>query len=106
MNDAPAQRALSASAIALVVAVALLALLLPPMVERTSSSVTLMVLVGMALATAILLHWVFLGIAASRMQLSVPGWVSLGALFPIGGATALMLLAWFADEARLDAART
>jgi len=51
------------------------------------------------LAVAVLLHWIFIGIAARRMERSVAGWVSMSvALFPVGGAAALILLNWFADE--------
>jgi hypothetical protein len=57
--------------------------------------------VALVLATATLLHWVFLGIAARRLERSVPGWVAMGVLlFPIGGATALILFGWFDEEAR------
>ena len=107
MHSSPVQRALAASTVALVVALACLALFLPPMVERTTSSIPMTVFVALALASAILLHWIFLGIAAQRMSRSVPGWVGMAVLlFPIGGVAALMLLAWFVDEAQLDAAHS
>ena len=104
MHAAPVQRALAASTLALVVALGCLALFLPPMVDRTTASVPLVVFVSLALASAMLLHWVFLGIATQRMARSVPAWVGLSVLlFPIGSVAALVLLAWFVDEARLDA---
>ncbi len=105
-SPAPVQRALAASAVSLLVACACLALFLPPMVNTTVTSVPTTVFVGMAMAAAIVLHWVFTGIAAQRMARSVAGWVALSLLFPVGGVAALVLLAWFGDEAELDAARS
>jgi hypothetical protein len=106
MQQNPVQRALAASTVSLVVAVACLAMFLPPMVDRTTAAVPMTVLVALAMTAAMILHWVFLGIAAHRMGRSVAGWVALAVLlFPIGGVAALMLLAWFVDEAQLDAAR-
>jgi hypothetical protein len=78
---------------------------LPTMFERFLGSVPRIVFVALVLATALLLHWVFLGIAARRMARSVFGWVSLAVLlFPIGGAAALVLLGWFSEEAQPAAA--
>lgn len=105
MTHNPAQRALAASATSLLVACAGALQFLPPMVERTVASVPLVVLMGVAVATALLLHWVFVGIAARRMHRSVPGWVALALLFPIGGIAALSLLAFYNDEALPDPAR-
>lgn len=99
MPETPAQRALTASTLALAVALACVAMFLPPLVERTTASVLRIVIVGAALCVSLLLHWIFLGVAAGRMQRSVPGWTSLGVvLFPIGGAAALILLNWFSSE--------
>ncbi|MCL4699055.1 MAG: hypothetical protein KJ023_18710, partial [Burkholderiaceae bacterium] len=54
---------------------------------------------ALVLATALLLHWVFLAIAARRLRRSVAGWLALAVvLFPIGGAAALILLGWFSGE--------
>jgi hypothetical protein len=103
MSDSPSQRALTASATALVVAVACVAMFLPPMVHNTVASVPLTVLVGLSAALAVVLHWAFLGIAAHRADRSVGGWVALGLMFPIGGAAALLMLAWLDDEARIQA---
>lgn len=106
MHETPAQRALTASTIALVVAVACVMAFLPPLAGRTLESVLRIVLTGLVLAGAVLLHWVFLGIAARRLGRSVAGWVALAALlFPIGGAAALILFNWFGDEAPLPLPR-
>lgn len=98
-HETPAQRALNASTVALVVAVAALMLFLPPFFERYLSAAAFVVGNAMVLATALLLHWVFLAIGARRMGRSAAGWVGLAVLlFPVGGAAALILLSWFSDE--------
>lgn len=103
--ESPAQRALSAATAALVVAVACLVMFLPPMVERTVESVLRTVLVGVTLAAAAMLHWVFVGIAAQRLGRSVAGWVALALLlFPVGSVAALVLLGWFRNESETPAA--
>jgi hypothetical protein len=98
-QESPAQRALNASALALLVAVAALLLFLPPFFERYLTDVAFIVGDSLVLSTALLLHWVFLAIGARRMRRSVPAWVALAVLlFPVGGAAALILLSWFSDE--------
>ncbi len=98
MSETPAQRAFAASTVALVVAVACLAALLPPLSD--GAAVVRTVLTALALASAMLLHWVFLAIGAYRLQRSVAGWLALSVLlFPVGSVAALILLSWFCDEA-------
>jgi hypothetical protein len=95
-----AQKALGASTLALVVAVAGIFAFLPPMVEATVASVPRTVLLGLAIAAGLLLHWVFVGVAAARLAHSIFGWVALSVLlFPIGGIAALILLGFFGNEA-------
>ena len=97
--ESAAQRAIGASITSLVVAVAVGMAFLPPLAETTLASVPRIVAASLVLATAILLHWIFVGIAARRLQRSVIGWVSMSVLlFPIGGATTLILFGWFAEE--------
>lgn len=99
-ETASAQRALGASTLALVVAVASCAAFLPPMVSATVSSVPRLALLGAAIVVGMFLHWAFLGIAARRLARSVAGWVALSVLlFPVGGIAALILLGFFGDEA-------
>jgi len=101
MHPDPAQRALAASTVALVVAVCATLLLLPPFSQRFLDGVAYVTGDALVLATALLLHWIFLGIAVRRMRRSVAGWVALAVLlFPVGSAAALILLTWFSDEAR------
>lgn len=95
-----AHRALSASTLALVVACGSMVPFVPPMLEATITSIPRMVLLGCAIAVGMFLHWIFLGIAARRLERSVPGWTLLALLFPIGGIVALILLGHFGDEDR------
>ena len=103
MPETPAQRALSAATVALALALVCVAQFLPPWLDSTLRSVLRVAAVGVALAAALLLHWVFVGMAAARQRRSVAGWVSLSALlFPVGSVAALILLNWLGhEEARL-----
>jgi quinol-cytochrome oxidoreductase complex cytochrome b subunit len=101
MSDSTEQRSLNASIVALVVAVAGVAMFLPPWVERTVSSPLRTVATALVLAVALLLHWVYLGQAAQRRGRSPLGWVAMSLLlFPVGSAAALILMADFDAEAR------
>ena len=101
MSDSPVQRALAAATAALFVACGCLYFFLPPMVADTVDSVLRVVLLGTTLATALLLHTVFVAIAARRLNRSVIGWAALAfLLFPIGSVASLILLNWFGDEAK------
>lgn len=100
MNETPASRALAAATVSLLIAVGCVALFLPPLNQRVIDSVLALVAVGCALASALIVHAVFLGIAARRMGRSVVGWVALSVLlFPVGSAAALIVLSWLGDEA-------
>lgn len=93
MHETPAQRALTASTAALVVAVACIAMFLPPLVDHTVRSVLRTVFVGLALTAGLVLHWAYLAIAAHRLGRSVAGWLALSVLLlPVGSAAALMVL--------------
>jgi protein-S-isoprenylcysteine O-methyltransferase Ste14 len=100
MNESPEQRALAASTVALLLALAAVAMFLPPLRDTLIDSPLRATVVGLTLACALLLHWVFLAIGARRMARSVAGWVSLSVLLcPVGSVAALVLLNWFSDEA-------
>ncbi len=101
MRTPSAQRALIDAALALLAALGGIAMFLPPWVHATAASVPRTVGTGLLIALALPLHWVFLGIAARRMQRSVVGWVGLSALLlPVGSAAALILLGWLLVDAR------
>lgn len=91
--EATAHRALAGSAAALVAALGCIALLLPPLAERTLAEPLRSGFTVLALVGAMLLHWWWLGRAARRLRQSVVAWVGLSVLlFPVGSAAALMLL--------------
>lgn len=93
-----ARRAITDSALALLAACLAVGLFLPPFVAATTGSVLRTVLTGLAIAVAVMLHWVLLGLAAARLGRSVAHWVGLAVLlFPVGGAAALVLLGWQLD---------
>ncbi len=107
MDALAAQRALTDAAIALLVACAGIAMFLPPMVTATTGSVLRTVVVALAVAAAIPLHWAFLAIGARRMGQRVVLWVALSVLlFPVGAFAALVLLGWFTREAQIQAQPT
>lgn len=106
MNDTPALNALKSSTASLVVAIAGIAMFLPPLGSSTVDSPLRAAATGVVLAASLLLHWVFLAIGVRRMGRSVAGWLSLSVLlFPVGSVAALVLLGWFHQEAAAPAAR-
>ena len=101
MPDRQASPAISASAVALLLFGAGVMMFLPPLVEATVESIPRTVLFGLVIASSLVLHFVFLGIAAQRQGRSVLGWVLLSLLLlPVGSIVALVLLAWHDGEAR------
>ena len=99
MLKKPAQRALLDALLAWLAACAAITMFLPPLVQTTMASVPRAIVAGLVIALALPLHWIFLGIAARRLDRSVRGWVGLSVLlFPVGGAAALILLAGLLAE--------
>lgn len=102
-NLPSAMRALTDSALALLVACVGIAMFLPPLVAETVASVLRIVATGLAIAVALPLHWTFLGVGARRMGLRVIPWVALSVLlFPVGAVAALVLLGWFVHERQVQ----
>jgi cytochrome c oxidase assembly factor CtaG len=98
-HESAAQRALAVSTAALALAVACVLAFMPTLFERFLVTPLRTSLVALLLAAAALLHWAFLGIGVRRLGRPLAGWLALAVLlFPIGGAAALMLLAWLEDE--------
>lgn len=105
MAETPAHKALAAATACLLAALACITMFLPPLGDGTAASALRSALFGGGIALASLLHWVFLGIAARRLQRSVAGWVALSLLlFPVGSVAALMLLHGFGADAKTPAA--
>jgi hypothetical protein len=89
---------LQAATVSLVAALACVALFLPPLLDDTIASPLRAAATGAALGVTLLLHWIFVGLAARRLQRSVTAWVALSLLlFPLGSVLSLVLLGWFAD---------
>ena len=105
MPETRAQTAFAASTLALILALVCLAQFLPPFAAQTLASTARTVLAALALGAAVLAHWVCLGVAARRAGHSVGFWVGGMAvlLFPLGGAAALVLLAWVSPAGALPA---
>lgn len=96
-----ARRAINASSAAWLVALAAALCFLPPLLQHTLQSALRTALLGAVLAVSLVLHWFWLGLSAARLRRSVAGWLLMGVLlFPIGGATALVLLRWLAVAPR------
>jgi len=100
MQVLDANRPIAAATVCLLVCGGCIAAFLPPLNETVLGSVPLVVVIGLTLALSIILHLVFVGIAAHRLGRSVPGWVAIATVtFPIGSIVGLVLFEWFSDEA-------
>jgi hypothetical protein len=101
MIETRAQRATTASALSLAVGGACAAAFVPPMQAATLDSVLRTVLTGIALAAGLILHWIFLGIAARSLRRSAARWVGASVLLcPVGSVAALVLMNWLIAEER------
>jgi len=99
MINPRAERSIAAAAVTLLVFGAAVAAFLPPFFDRISDSVPLMVLLGLTVAASMVLHFIFIGIAASRLGRSAVLWVLLSVLFfPIASIVGLILFEWFSEE--------
>ena len=93
-NRPTALRALADSALALLAACAALAMFLPPLAAATTASLPRTLAAGGVIVLALPLHWLWLGRAARQLGRGAAGWVGLSmAVFPVGSAAALILLA-------------
>jgi len=100
-QSSPAQQAIVAATFSLLAFGGCVAAFLPPLVDRTTASMPLTVMLGIALAVSFVLHLAFIGIAAQRLGRSVVAWVVLAFLFfPIASIVGLVLFEWFSDEQR------
>ena len=98
-NETPAQRAVSAALLTLLIFGGCLYLLLSARLGPTIGSIPIPVLLGLGICISLFLHWFFVGLAAQRLGRSVPGWVTLAVLgFPIASIVALVLYYWLENE--------
>ena len=104
MSNQPAARALGGAAASLLAFGACLYMFLPPTVNETTASVPKTVLFGIAMACSIVLHLVFVGIAAQRLHRRAWMWVLIALIgFPVSSIVGLVMLGFF-DEERAAAA--
>ncbi|HSI60731.1 MAG TPA: hypothetical protein VLA16_24450 [Ideonella sp.] len=99
MQVSRAQQPIVAAAACLLVFGLCVAAFLPPLNHQTLTSVPLTIALGMTLAVSFILHLVFVGLAAHRLDRSALWWVVLALLtFPIASIVGLILFEWFSDE--------
>ncbi|HJV60872.1 MAG TPA: hypothetical protein VJ743_07985 [Albitalea sp.] len=99
MTPTPAARAMTAAAVSLLVFGGCLYMFLPPMVNTTTASVPRIVFFGLAMATALFAHLVFIGIAAHRLGRRAWLWVAIALIgFPISSIVGMIVLAFLDDE--------
>lgn len=99
-----AQTAIAAAALSLIAFGAGVAAFMPPLNRYTLDSPLLATLAGIGIAVALLLHLIFVGIAARRVQRRPALWVLLALLtFPIGSIVGLVLFEFFGAEAQAGA---
>jgi hypothetical protein len=99
MSTSSVSRAVTASGFALLVWGGCVLMFMPPFLESTTQSIPKMALLGIAIGCSLVLHLVFLGIAAKRAGRMPALWVLLAIfLMPIGSIVGLILLSWFDEE--------
>jgi hypothetical protein len=103
MQLARAQPAIGAAAGSLLTFVACVAAFLPPLNSYVTHSVPLVIVAGLGIAVSLVLHLVFVGIAANRLGRSPVFWVIISLLtLPIASIVGLILFEWFSDEQKQD----
>ena len=105
MQVARAQQPIAAAAVTLVTWALCIAAFLPPLSQYTLKSVPLIVLAGIGIAVSLILHLVFIGVAARRLGRSVAVWVIIALFgFPVASVIGLILFEWFSDKKNQAAA--
>lgn len=99
MQVARAQQPIAAAAVTLVVWVVCVASFLPPLNKYTTNSVPLIILAGFGIAVSAILHLIFVGVAAKRLERSPTLWVVVILCgFPIASIVGLIMFEWFSDK--------
>lgn len=99
MSRAAVQQPVAAATVSLLVFAACVGAFMPPFFARTSGSVWLMVVLGLAIGVSFILHVAFVCIAARRAGRSALGWGVLTVLlFPVASIAGLILFEWFSQE--------
>jgi hypothetical protein len=99
MQVARAQQPIAAAAVTLVVWVICVAAFLPPLNTHITGSVPLVIIAGLGIAVSLVLHLIFIGMAASRLGRSVVLWVIVALCFlPVASIVGLILFEWFSEQ--------
>ncbi|MYM23735.1 hypothetical protein GTP46_13865 [Duganella sp. FT135W] len=95
-----AQQPIAAAAVTLVLLIVSIALFMPPLFEKyTSQSVLFIIGAGISICVCLVLHFVFIGIAAKELGRSPVLWVLLSlCTLPIGSIIGLILFEWFSEQ--------
>ncbi|TFW30944.1 hypothetical protein [Duganella callida] len=105
MQVARAQQPIAAAAVTLVLWILCVAAFLPPLLQHTLGSLLLTIAAGIGIAICLVLHLIFIGIAASRLGRSPVLWVVIGLMFmPIASIIGLIMFEWFSDQEKQAAA--
>jgi hypothetical protein len=99
MQVAHAKQPIAAAAVTLVCSIIGVAAFLPPLVYRTTESVPLIMVASIGLAVSMILHLIFIGMAAKRLGRSPTVWVVVAVFgFPIASIVGLILFEWFSEN--------
>lgn len=99
MQLSRAQQPIAAAAVTLVILCACIAAFLPPLNRHIVHSPALTVLLGLTITVSLILHLVFIGIAAKRLGRSPALWVIIAlCTMPIASIIGLILFEWFGEE--------
>ena len=94
-----AQQPIAAAAVTLVLWVLSVASFLPPLFKYTSQSVLLIIAAGIAIFVCLVLHLIFIGIAAKRLGRSPVLWVVITlCTMPLLSIIGLILFEWFSEH--------
>lgn len=95
-----AQQPIAAAAVTLVLWIFGVASFMPPLFQRyTSQSVLYIIGAGITIFVCMVLHLVFIGIAAKRLGRSPLLWVLLTlCTLPLGSIIGLILFEWFSEQ--------
>jgi len=97
-----AKRPIAAAAVSLVVFVGCIAAFMPPLSKYTLGSTLLQIGCGLGIAVALILHLIFIGMAAQRLGRSPVLWVVIAVCtMPIASIVGLILFEWFSEESSL-----
>ncbi len=94
-----AKESVSAASIALIFWCACVALFIPPLNKHLPESTILLVLLGLAIASSLIIHLIFIGIAARQLERSVCLWVLLALVtMPLGPIIGIVVYEWAAKH--------